>query len=382
VALRVHFVSENIGGHATMHMHLAAALAEHPEIEPSFFQVPPAGALRKVVRAPVPGIARLDLDFHPLRDQLAGAVIVRRELKRGPDARRADVLHMYTQNAGLLSVDILAARASVVSTDATNRLNAYRLPQRTPARFTPLAASLTAKIEGRVYAAATLLIANSEWVARSMVDEYGIPRERIRFIPFGITEPARPPGITPSVPPRIMFVGTSLQRKGGQRLLNVWREQLRDRAELVLVTHEEVPPEPGLIVRNDVQQGDGKVERLLAQASVFAFPSEVDSFGYAVIEAMAMGVPVVAVRTAGVQEVVADAETGILVEGGDDRELVSALRSLLDDEWMRERMGQAGYVRFRSRFDARVTTAQLIDVLSEADGIGPRRRRSSSPQDV
>lgn len=308
--------------------------------------------------------------------------MVRRDLKRDPRARGADVLHLYTQNAAMLSADILAARASVVSTDVTNRLNAYRLPQRPPTRFTRLTAWLTAKIERRVYAAASLLVAKTEWVARSMIDDYGVPRDRIRIIPFGITEPVRPAGVIRSVPPRILFVGTSLRRKGGQRLLDVWREQLRDRAELVLVTHEEVPPERGLIVRNDVQPGDGKVERLLAQASVFAFPSEVDSYGYAAIEAMAMGVPVVAVRTAGVQEVVADGETGILVEERDDRALVTALGTLLDDERMRERMGQAGYARFLSRFDARVTTAQLIDVLSEAAVIGPRRRRSSPPPQV
>lgn len=54
-----------------------------------------------------------------------------------------DVLHVYTHNVGLLSVGHIGRQPTVVSLDATNAQNGYRLPQRYPARFTPLTVAVT-----------------------------------------------------------------------------------------------------------------------------------------------------------------------------------------------------------------------------------------------
>ena len=78
-----------------------------------------------------------------------------------------DVVHFYTQNAALLSGDILRTHPSVVSTDSTNALNAYRLPYRKPTVWTPRVLRLTQRFERRVYDAATLVIANSGFAPRS-----------------------------------------------------------------------------------------------------------------------------------------------------------------------------------------------------------------------
>ena len=127
-----------------------------------------------------------------------------------------------------------------------------------------------------------------------------------------------------------------------------------------------MPPEPGLEVLNDIRPGDGRVDQLLAGTDVFAFPTELDTFGYAAIEAMAAEVPVVSTRTAGVPEVVEDGVTGLLVDVGDDQGLVAALDRLLADVDLRRRMGAAGRARVLERFDADVTTAALVEVLRRA----------------
>jgi glycosyltransferase involved in cell wall biosynthesis len=107
-----------------------------------------------------------------------------------------------------------------------------------------------------------------------------------------------------------------------------------------------------------------------------AFPSEVDTFGYAAIEAMACGVPVVTTRTAGLPEVVVDEVTGLLVDSRDDVALRHALERILGDPALRIRMAAAARARVLERFDARSTTAALVSVLHEACELGPRRPSS------
>jgi glycosyltransferase involved in cell wall biosynthesis len=169
-------------------------------------------------------------------------------------------------------------------------------------------------------------------------------------------------------PPRIVFVGTSMERKGGWRLLELWRRALAGTAELTLVTLETVPPAEGLEVRNDVRPGDGKIETILAEADIFAMPSSIDSFGYAALEAMAASLPVVAVANAALPELVADGETGILVPPGDDEAFAGALMDLARDIEARRELGDAGRRRFMERFDARRTTAALLELIRDAAG--------------
>ena len=129
-AMKVLFVNENIGGHSTVHAHLRRTLTDHPLVEARFLDVPPPSLRRRALGTRIPGLARLDLDLQPLRAQLALSEWVRRQLPAL--AADADVLHVYTANAGLRSVPLIAAMPSVVTTDATNTTNAYRLPYRDP----------------------------------------------------------------------------------------------------------------------------------------------------------------------------------------------------------------------------------------------------------
>ena len=253
---KVLFINENIGGHATVHHHLRTVLRDHPDIEPTFVDVPAPGLLRRVVGAAVPGLGKLDLDLQPLRAQLALSAWVRRHI--GPMIASADVIHLYTQNAGLLSVGALEKRPSVVTLDTTNTNNAYRLPYRAPTRFTPAALRLTLPLERRVYAAVDAIVANSGWAASSLIDDYGMRANEVDVIPFGVVGPPRP-AARPRRRPRIVFVGRQLERKGGLLLLDVFEKHLADRAELLLITHDPVPPTRGVSVVDDLHQGSDRL---------------------------------------------------------------------------------------------------------------------------
>ncbi|MDP8988343.1 MAG: glycosyltransferase family 4 protein [Actinomycetota bacterium] len=361
-ALRALFLNENLGGHAAMHDYVRRALAHHPEVDATFLDVPPPGLWRRLAAAPVPGLARLDADLQPLRYQLAQSWSVRRRLRRL--LAEVDVLHVYTHNAVLLSAAALASCPTVVSLDTTNLVNAYSLGYRRPGPMTGAALRAVMPLERRVYEAASAVVAQSEWTA-AQLERYGVPRQRVRVIPFGVTVPALAPRPPLDDLPRVTFIGKTMQGKGGWQLVRVFEAALREQCQLSLVTREHVGPRPGIEVLGDVYPGDPRIAELLARTAVFALPTEIDKVPYAVLEAMAAGVPVVSTRVGAIPEMVEDGVSGILVEPGDEVGLARALRSLLTDEDRRRAMGAAARYRVCERFDARRTTADLVELLGE-----------------
>jgi glycosyltransferase involved in cell wall biosynthesis len=89
---------------------------------------------------------------------------------------------------------------------------------------------------------------------------------------------------------------------------------------------------------------------LLAAADVFALPSRHEGMPLAALEAMEAGLPVVATRVIGSEEVVEDGVTGALVRPADPTALGEALGRLLADPDLRRRQGAAGRRRYLAGF--------------------------------
>jgi glycosyltransferase involved in cell wall biosynthesis len=94
------------------------------------------------------------------------------------------------------------------------------------------------------------------------------------------------------------------------------------------------------------------VPELLAALDVLLLPSSQEPFGRALIEAMALGVPVIATDVGGPREIVRDGEEGLLLAPDQPREWAAAIRRLGEDEQLRARMGAAGRDRVQEAFSA------------------------------
>lgn len=104
-------------------------------------------------------------------------------------------------------------------------------------------------------------------------------------------------------------------------------------------------------------------------AKVFLLTSRYEGFGRVVAEACLNGVPVVATRITGVEDIVDDGETGFLHAAGDVEGMAKSALRLLRDDSLRQTMGQLGRERVRARFDPDRLTREWVDLLvSAAEG--------------
>ena len=86
--------------------------------------------------------------------------------------------------------------------------------------------------------------------------------------------------------------------------------------------------------------------RHMRKADIFVLSSLWEGFGNVLVEAMAMGAPVVSTDCPhGPGEIIKDGETGLLVPPGDDQPLAAALQRLIDDPMLRAKLGDAGQIR-------------------------------------
>lgn len=147
----------------------------------------------------------------------------------------------------------------------------------------------------------------------------------------------------------IMFAGALSAHKGIHVLLDAYR-RLDSPPPLVLIgmpradTPVELPP--GVVLLENWPPG--AVMQAWRRSIVGVVPSVwPEPFGMVAVEAMANGSPVLASNVGGLAEIVSDGETGLLVPPGDGEALSNALKRLLANPDLRERMGAAGPSRAR-----------------------------------
>lgn len=98
------------------------------------------------------------------------------------------------------------------------------------------------------------------------------------------------------------------------------------------------------------QRSRDSIGSLLQRCLLFVAPSRFESFGIAAVEAMACGKAVVATKVDGMQEIIEEWKSGILVEPDDAETLATAIRMLLADPGLRRRLGDAARLRVNSKF--------------------------------
>jgi glycosyltransferase involved in cell wall biosynthesis len=202
------------------------------------------------------------------------------------------------------------------------------------------------------------------------------------------------PGPYPSTTnpaPRIISVGRLVAFKGFDHLIDAYGELARRGLDFTCEIIGDGPLRDDLQSKIDELKLSSRVKLLgslsqgaviekLRAADIFALASMTDMQGASdvfptvIIEAMAAARPVVSTRLAGIPELVAHGETGLLVAPGDTSALVQALEELIQDPELRSRYGRAGRARIEQHFRIEYTVAPLLQLFEKTSASNRQHR--------
>jgi glycosyltransferase involved in cell wall biosynthesis len=348
---------EQVVGHAVQAEHMRRCIVDHPEIEPRFVPVTFFKTRGLVERLPLPSYLR-------------AAYRARLEVTDGLRAWDPDVIFWNTQKPAMFCSHLLRNIPSVISLDVTPKQYDDLAEEygHEPDQPGPVA-SAKHWLNRRIFNQARLLLPATDWVRRSLIDDYGVPDDRIEVLPPGTDlERFHPPAERPSERTgilRILFVGGDFVRKGGDTLIEWFRSSpAAARCELHIVTREPITSSDRVVVHR-LSHEKNRLAELFRESDIFVLPTRAECFGLVLTEAMASGLPVVTTPVGGIPEVVDDGVTGLLIPPGDVSALDEALSHLIDERPYRLGLGEFGRHVAEERFDARRNVARIAQVLHE-----------------
>ena len=152
-------------------------------------------------------------------------------------------------------------------------------------------------------------------------------------------------GVSERIPSRLLLVGDGPERVPVERLVH----------------------ELGIAERVCFLGSQEYVEDILPLADAFLLPSLHESFGLVVLEAMAVGVPVVATQVGGTREVVIHGESGLLRDPHDVEGMTEDLVGLFRDEERARAMGEAAVRRAREAFHVDRVLPEYLKVYAACE---------------
>lgn len=164
-----------------------------------------------------------------------------------------------------------------------------------------------------------------------------------------------------------IFIGRVTRDKGINELLSAFKK-LNDDSVLFLIGKNEVDTSVNrelydwsLENKNIIYTGNvDDVERYLSASDCYVLPSYREGFGMSVIEAEAMGVPVIVTDIPGPVDAVIDNKTGLLVKKGDENFLLDAMKKIRKLNY--QEMGKEGHKFASDNFEQK----QLFDKIIES----------------
>ena len=156
---------------------------------------------------------------------------------------------------------------------------------------------------------------------------------------------------------RLVVIGQDTQKpQGGQTYV----ERLLGRLK------PEVRPRVQFLGRLDRNKG---VVGYLRRAQICCYPSHMETFGIAVIEAMSVGKATIFSRTGPGPEVVVDGESGFLCDPYDAADIAGRLRELLSSPELCQRMGQKARERVKAYFDKRDWVRRNVEFFQACSSV-------------
>lgn len=208
------------------------------------------------------------------------------------------------------------------------------------------------------------------------LNDIGMPKERYTFIPNGVdTDYFKPLPESSKQQIRhrlnlpnerlVIFTGRLEPEKGLYNLLQVWQKLNDPTARLIIVG---TGSEEAVLrtVANDKVTFIGRVDDVLPylQASdIFVLPSQAEGLSNAMLEAMAVGLPVIATRVGGAPDLITSSQTGWLIDVNDTEGFYNTLSDVLQYETNRlQQIGSNARVVVQEKYSLQMTANKLCEL--------------------
>lgn len=289
--------------------------------------------------------------------------------------RKRDIRHVHVHLANA-AADLALLAAHLGTAVEPDRPWSWSFTMHGPTEFADLAHyRLAEKLQHASFVVCISDFARSQLMALSEPEAW----DRLDVVHVGIPVDQFTRSSPPQAPerdPRILYIGRLVPEKGQAVLLEAVA-LLAARGRLVEVT---LAGEGSL--RSDLEQraeqlgiarqvdflgavGQDRLRELYEGASIFCLPSFAEGVPVVLMEAMAMGLPVVSTRITGIPELIEDGVGGLLVAPGRPDELADRLEWLLSNPALRRELGDQGREAVLREFDAERSAAQLYELFQE-----------------
>jgi glycosyltransferase involved in cell wall biosynthesis len=172
---------------------------------------------------------------------------------------------------------------------------------------------------------------------------------------------------------RFLFMGRLEKRKGIYDIIEAAKYIKNPDVIINLYGDGNLEEFQKLIIDNNLQEkvqikgwisGDKKNE-VFQTSAVLILPSYSEGLPMSILEAMAVGLPIISTPVGGIPEAVEDGVNGFLIQPGAYKALAEKIDILANDKVLREQMGQDGYKIAKEKFDINVVIKQLKEIHNE-----------------
>ena len=230
---------------------------------------------------------------------------------------------------------------------------------------------------------ARFVMTPSEFAKRELVELLELPDERVVVVPYGCEHDRYHPAVAPAPKEQLekwgiegeflLYAGGFTRRKNVAALLEAWKQIALNHPHLTLVLAGPQAKLTELANAADAPRvvpvgyvPHEQMPSLMKAARALVFPSIYEGFGLPPQEAMALGVPVlISAQGGATPEVVGSA--GVTARDGSADALALAMRELLNDEALQERLKIAGPKR-AAQFSWEAHARQVLEVYRRALG--------------
>ncbi|CAM4289145.1 glycosyltransferase [Lacicoccus alkaliphilus] len=302
-----------------------------------------------------------------------------KEMKIILNLKEYDIIHSHYWMSGLLGLAV-KEEFGIPSVHTSHSLGTVK------AAATGVREERRLRAEKRILRKADRVIATTPTEKETIIKFAG-PKTDVSVIPIGVAKSFEETSLQkPPAKPHFVYAGRFEETKGLFTLLKAFQDFVKEgqEGELVLAggDEEDIDAATGLPVTAGLRDAINGIEdrvtfvgpksqeelaALFSEATAVVVPSYYESFGMVAAEAQRCGTPVIASGVGGLQDVVQDGQTGILVPPKDSKALKSAMHTLAGERHFAETLGHEAMKRATLLFTWSTIAELMLDLYEVVD---------------